>query len=162
MSDLDRIDFAILGELRNDARISNKELAARVGLAPSSCLTRVRRLVADGVLRGFHADCDPAALGIRLQAMIAVRLDSHDRAVVEALRAELLQLPEVLAVFHVAGAVDFLVHVGVRDSEHLRDLAFDALTTHRAVRHVETSLIFGHERGFAALADRLRAPTGTP
>ena len=64
---MDRIDFGIISELQNNARLSNKELAARVKLAPSSCLERTRRLTADGVLRGFHAEVDPAALGVGLQ-----------------------------------------------------------------------------------------------
>ena len=71
MSDehLDRIDFEILAQLQNDARLSNKELAARVHLAPSSCLERVRRLRRLGAITGFHATVDPEVLGIALQAM---------------------------------------------------------------------------------------------
>ena len=76
---MDGIDFGILHELQNNARLSNKELAAKVKLAPSSCLERTRRLSAQGVLRGFHADVDPAALGVGLQAMIHVRLARHSR-----------------------------------------------------------------------------------
>ena len=76
---LDRIDCTILEALQNDARLSNKELAARVGLAPSSCLERVRRLREDGILRSAHFVVDPHALGIGLQAMIAIRLHKHDR-----------------------------------------------------------------------------------
>ena len=66
---LDRIDFDILAALQNDGRLSNKELAAKVGLAPSSCLERVRALRESGVLRGFRAEVDPEALGIHLQAI---------------------------------------------------------------------------------------------
>jgi DNA-binding Lrp family transcriptional regulator len=73
---LDRIDFAILAALQNDGRLTNKELAGRVGLAPSSCLERVRRLREAGTLRGSHAEVDPAVLGIGLQALLAVRTAS--------------------------------------------------------------------------------------
>ena len=97
---LDQIDFAILENLQNNARLSNKELANRVHLAPSSCLERVRRLTGAGVFRGFHAEVDPAALGQALQAMITVRLRRHSRRDVMAFRAHLLALPEVLALFH--------------------------------------------------------------
>jgi DNA-binding Lrp family transcriptional regulator len=139
---LDRTDCEILDILQKDARLSNKELAARVGLAPSSCLARVQRLRADGVLKGAHAEVDPGALGIALQALIAVQLRQHSRAQVKAFWKHVLGLPEVLAVYHVAGAADFQVHVAVRDAHHLRDLALDAFTTRTEVAHIQTSLIF--------------------
>ena len=143
---LDRTDHAILGQLQNDARLSNKELAARVGLAPSSCLERVRRLREDGVLRGFHAEIDPAALGVGIQAMVAVRIRRHSRAMNDAFRAHLLSLPEVIATAHIAGENDYMIHVAVRDVEHLRNFTLDQLTTREEVAHVETALIFEHHR----------------
>jgi DNA-binding Lrp family transcriptional regulator len=143
---LDRIDCEILAALQNNARLSNKELAARVGLAPSSCLARVRRLQEERVLRGFHAEVDLAAFGIGLQALIAVRLRQHSRRVLERFRAHLLSIPEVVSIYHVAGRQDFLVHVAVRDADHLRDMALDKLTTRPEVAHLETSLIFEHLR----------------
>jgi DNA-binding Lrp family transcriptional regulator len=139
---LDRIDSAIVAALQKDARLSNKELAARVSLAPSSCLQRVRRLLAEGILLGFHAEVDAAALGVGLQAMISVRLTRHSRGLVRSFRAHLDSLPEVVSVHHVAGADDFLIRVAVRDVEHLRDLALDELTSREEVAHVETALIF--------------------
>lgn len=139
---LDRIDRAILLALQNEARLSNKELAAKVGLAPSSCLERVRKLKEDGVLQGFHAEVRPDAMGVGLQAMIAVRLRQHSRDLVAAFWAHAKALPEVLSLFHVTGEHDFLVHVAVRDTEHLRDLALDAFTTRPEVAHLQTSLIF--------------------
>ena len=143
---LDRTDRAILAALQQNARLTNKELAARVGLAESSCLERVRRLVASGVLRGFHADVDLRALGVGLQALVAVRLARHTRAAVESFRQSMLALREAIAVFHVAGATDFLVHVAVRDSDELRDLILRAFTSRPEVSHVETSLIYEHAR----------------
>ena len=131
--DLDRIDCDILTLLQKDARLSNKELAAGVGLAASSCLARVQRLRSLGVLRGAHAEVDPQALGIGLQALIAVQLRQHSRAQVKAFWKHALGLPEVLSVFHVAGTHDFQVHVAVRDAHHLRDLALDAFTTRSEV-----------------------------
>ncbi len=142
--DLDRTDFAILRALQASARLPNKKLAERVGVAPSTCLERVRRLVSSGVLRGFHAEVATEAMGIGLQAMIAVRLRQHSRDMVDGFRRYALGLREVLAVFHVAGATDFLVHVAVRDSNHLRDLAMDAFTTRPEVARLETNLIFEH------------------
>src|ERR1700756_3121592 len=77
--DLDDIDRHIVRELARDARMANNALAERVGIAPSTCLGRVRSLRERGVIRGYHADVDQAALGRPLQAMIAVRLQSHAR-----------------------------------------------------------------------------------
>jgi DNA-binding Lrp family transcriptional regulator len=145
---LDRIDLRILTELQKDARLSNKELAARVDLAPSSCLERVRRLRSEGVLRGFHAEVDPRALGIGLQALIAVRLARHSRRRSDALRDRLCELPETLAVFHLAGRNDFLVQVAVHDVEHLRRFTLGEITDRDEVAHVETSLIFEEKRGW--------------
>ena len=144
---LDRIDCDILAILQKDARLSNKELASAVGLAPSSCLARVQRLRAEGVLLGAHAEVDPQALGVGLQALIAVQLRQHSRAQVKAFWKHALGLPEVLSVFHVAGTHDFQVHVAVRDAHHLRDLALDAFTTRAEVAHIQTSLIFEWAKG---------------
>lgn len=141
-SALDRIDRAILAELQNDIRLTNKELAARIGLAPSSCLQRVRWLRETGTLRGARAEVDPLALGIRLQALVAVQLRHQARSEVDAFRKHALALRETVSVFHVAGAVDFLVHVAVRDTDHLRDLALDGFTARVEVARIETSLIF--------------------
>lgn len=151
---LDRIDRAILVALQQNARLSNKELSARVGLAESSCHERVKRLVGAGVLRGFHAEVDPRALGVGLQALVAVRLARHTSAAVESFRHAMLGLAEAIAVFHVAGANDFLVHVAVRDSDELRDLILRAFTARPEVVHVETSLIYEHARnaGFGGRA----------
>ena len=143
-TDLDQQDVMILATLKRDARISNKDLASAVGLAPSTCLERVRRLVEIGAIHGFHADIDLAMLGFGLQAMIAVRLQRHSRKIVASFHEYVLGLTEVRAVYHVAGADDFLVHVAVRDADHLRDLALDAFTTRSEVAHIETRLIFEH------------------
>jgi len=145
--ELDRIDCVIIELLQNDARLTNKELAAAVGLAPSSCLARVQRLKQEGVLKGAHVEVDPEALGVGLQALIAVQLRQHSRDQVKAFWKHVMGLPEVLAVFHVAGTHDFQVHVAVRDAHHLRDLAQDAFTTRREVSHIQTSLIFEWAKG---------------
>ena len=143
--ELDRIDFAILAILQKNGRISNKRLSERVGLAPSSCLERVRRLVRNGVVRGFRAEVEPASLGVGLQAIIGVRLRQHSRELVDTFRDYVLGLPEVRYVYHVAGADDFLIHVAVQDSDQLRDLALDAFTTRPEVDRIETRLIFEHQ-----------------
>jgi len=144
--ELDSIDFALLEALQDDARLSNKELAAKVGLAPSSCLSRVARLLKSGVLRSFHAEVDVRALGVGLQALIAVRLRQHSQELVSQFRQHLLSFPEVLAVYQVTGPNDFFVHVAVRDVDHLRNVSIEAFTARSEMDHMETALIFEHVR----------------
>lgn len=147
---LDATDRAILRLLALDARMPNNAIAEAVGVAPSTCHGRIRALRERGVIRGFHADIDPAALGLGLQAMIAVRLGAHNRDQIDAFVRDVPRLPGVVGVFHVAGADDYLLHIAVRDSDALRDFVLDHLTGHPAVRHTETSLIFAHLPGTVA------------
>lgn len=146
MPALDRIDIEIIRQLRNNARLSNKELAAIVGLAPSSALVRVRGLQGAGVLKGYHAEVDTKALGVGLQAMISIRLQRHSKSDVEAFRDHAMALPEVRELYHLAGANDFLVQVWVRDPEHLRELIMSSFTAREEVAHLETGLIFEHRQ----------------
>ena len=144
---LDDTDLAILEALSDDARLPNNRLAERLGIAPSTCLARVRALRRSGVLRGFHADVDLAALGRPLQAMVAVRLTVHHREEIEDFNRVVRDLPGVLSVFHVAGVNDYLVWVAAVDAQDLREFVVDHLATHRSVAHAETSLIYEHRRG---------------
>ena len=139
---MDRIDDAILACLQNDGRMSNKELAAAVGLAPSSCFERVRRLQEKKIITGFRAELDPGALGIGLQAFVAVRLAQHSRDSFDTFLEHVIKLPEVIAVYHLAGQEDFIVHVAVRDAEHLRNLNLDGFTTRAEVSRLNTSLVY--------------------
>ena len=93
-------------------------------------------------MTGYHADVDAASIGIGLQAMVSVRLTRHSRATVESFRDRMLERKEVIAVYHVAGAKDFLVHVAARDSDHLRRIAMEAFTASPEVANIETGLIF--------------------
>jgi DNA-binding Lrp family transcriptional regulator len=146
MMKFDRTDDRIIAELQNNSRLSNKELAGRVGIAPSTCLERVRRLEVKGVFLGFHAEVAPEALGVGLQAIISIRLAVHLRDKIEDFRRHLLSLSEVSAYYHVAGANDFMVHAAVRDTAHLRTLLMSEFTTRSEIAHIETSLIFEHAR----------------
>ena len=141
---LDSIDLAILASLFEDARTTNKEIAKRVGLAPSSCLERIKRLQADDIIQGASLQVDLNALGGHIQAMISIRLSDHNRLAVDAFVADLLPLPEVLSLFHMGGNIDFLLHVSVADSSHLRDFVFDQLTARPEVNHVESALVYEH------------------
>jgi DNA-binding Lrp family transcriptional regulator len=147
---LDRIDATLVGLLQQNARWTNKELAARVGLAESSTLARVRRLEERGILRGYHAAVAPWALGIGLEAFIAIRLTRHARDIVERFRDHCRTLPNVLAAYNIGGTDDFLVHVGVADAEALRELILTGISTRPEVAHIETHLLFDRVAGPAA------------
>jgi DNA-binding Lrp family transcriptional regulator len=141
---LDETDRRILRLLERDARVPNNALAAAVGIAPSTCLGRVRAMREAGVIRGFHAEIDPAALGRGLQAMIAVRMQSGARAELSSFAERIAARPEVRDVYFVAGADDFLLHVAVRDTAMLRAFVVDQLSARPEVALTETSLIFEH------------------
>ena len=134
----------MIGLLQKNARLSNKQLAAQLDIAPSTCLVRLRRLVEAGVFVGFHADADPTALGIGLQAIVAVRLQRHSADSVAAFRRHVLELPEVVRLFHMSGRSDFLLHVAVIDADHLQELALEGLASRPEVDRIETSVIFEH------------------
>jgi DNA-binding Lrp family transcriptional regulator len=143
---VDEVDRRILAHLAADARIANNALAQAVGIAPSTCLGRVRALRESGVIRGYHADIDPAAVGRPLQAMIAVRLQAHARGHMTEFVAKVAQLPEVLNVFFLGGADDFLVHIAAAGTETLRHFVVVNLSGNPDVALTETNLIFEHVR----------------
>ncbi len=140
------MDRAILHELAVDARIPNNALAERVGIAASTCLGRVRALRATGVIRGFHADVEPSALGRDLQAMISIKLAAHARGSMGPFVARISRQPEVLDVYFVAGANDYLLHVAVGSTGELRDFVARHLNCDPDVALTETNLIFEHTR----------------
>jgi len=144
---LDEVDRAILRALARDSRQPNSSIAEQVGIAPSTCHGRIAALRERGVIRGFHTEIDLAALGLGLQALIAVRLRSHTRPQIDVFVRDISTLPGVVSVFHVAGVDDYLLHVAMSDSDALRDFVLDHLTSHPAVQHTETSLIFERRYG---------------
>ena len=145
---LDAVDRAILRALTADARIPNNALADLVGVAPSTCLGRVRALRERGVIRGFYTDIDPASVGRAIQAMISVRMQSHARTRLAEFAETVAELPEVLNVFFLAGADDFLLHVAARDTENLRDFVV-RFSGNADIALTETNLIFEHIRSSA-------------
>lgn len=145
-ADLDRTDIGILRLLQNNARLSVKEIAAGIGLAPSSTHERIRRLRESGVLLGTHTEVDPKALGVGLEALFMIELSKHKRGAVDAFMDDLVDVPEVRSAWLVSGRYDVVVHVVVRDTRHLKDLALDRLTNRPGVTRIETSLIFDARR----------------
>ncbi|HPG76537.1 MAG TPA: Lrp/AsnC family transcriptional regulator, partial [Rhodoglobus sp.] len=144
MRSLDATDRALLRALSANARVTGSELAAMAGIAQSTVALRLRRLQHDGYLKGSHADIDLAALGVTLQALIAVKLVKHVRTEVDAFRQAAPTWPGVLALFHMGGADDYLLHVASRSAEDLRQFVLTYLAGHPAVAHTETNLIFEH------------------
>lgn len=149
---VDATDLAILHALAADGRLPNNALAERVGIAPSTCLARVRVLRESKAIRGVHADVDPAAIGLPLQAMIAVRVQAGSRDQLLGFADRIRRRPEVRSVYFLAGADDFLVHVAAADPRALRTFVVDQLSAHPEVALTETNLIFEHLRG-AGLPD---------
>jgi DNA-binding Lrp family transcriptional regulator len=146
ITELDATDRALLLELQKDARQTNKALAAKVGVAPSTCLERVRELRAEGVIRGFRADVDPAAIGRGMEAILSIQQRVAERNAIERLLAHTASLPETVRVMALTGTTDFIVHVAVRDMEHLRDLVW-SLTERREVARLQSSLVFARAEG---------------
>ena len=145
---LDRMDIAILGLLQNDARLSVKEIAAEIGLAPSSTHERIKRMRDASVLLGTHVEVDPKALGIGLEAVFMIELSKHQRSTVDRFMDDVVKVPEVRFAFLVTGRYDLMVHVVVRDTQHLKDLALDQFTNRPGVTRIETSIVFEARRRY--------------
>ena len=143
---MDDIDAAIVAHLQTEARQTNRELARAVGIAPSTCLERVRSLRERGIITGFHAEVDLAALNRGVQALLHVQVRPLSRTVIEGFKAYAMTLPEVLSVFVVAGGDDFLVHVGVPDVDSLHAFLMDKFSGRREIAGFRSSVIYQHTR----------------
>ncbi|BBY21447.1 Lrp/AsnC family transcriptional regulator [Mycobacterium stomatepiae] len=150
-ADLDAVDRRILSLLHADARMTNNALAEAVGIAASTCHGRVRRLVDLGVIRGFYTDINPVAAGMPLQAMISVTLQSNARGNIRSFIHQIRGRRQVMDVYFLAGADDFILHVAARDTEDLRSFVVENLNADADVAGTQTSLIFEHLRGAAPI-----------
>ncbi|MGW4093650.1 Lrp/AsnC family transcriptional regulator [Nocardia sp. NPDC004718] len=143
---MDELDSALLRLLQLDGRRTNRDMAQELGIAPSTCLERIRSLRERGVLLGYHAEVDLPSLGRGLQAIIAVRIRPPTRAVIEQFQAFVTRMPEVIEIFTLTGTDDFLLHVAVRDTDHLHSVVLDKLTERKELADVRTSVVYGHLR----------------
>jgi DNA-binding Lrp family transcriptional regulator len=141
---MDELDSAIIQHLQQDARQSNRDIARKVGIAPSTCLERIRLLRRRGIIRGYHADIDLGALNRGVQAIVATQVRPLRRDVVESFEQSVARLPEVLAVYTIAGSDDFLVHVTAQDIDHLHAFLLDRFTSRREIVGFRTSIIYQH------------------
>jgi DNA-binding Lrp family transcriptional regulator len=112
---MDSLDRAILRQLQDDGRLSNVDLATRMGLSPSPCLRRVRHLEQAGVITGYHADVDPDAVGRGFQVVVHADIISKDRTAIEAFETQIRELDEVLECHRMFGLPDYLIRVAVAD-----------------------------------------------
>lgn len=159
---LDELDTAIVRELQADARRTNRDVAAAVGVSPTTTLDRTRALRDRGVITGASLDVDLAAIGRGVQALIAVRIRPPSRRTIEAFKDWVSALPETLGVFVTAGTEDFLIHVAVADNDELYAFVIDRLTGRAEIADVRTSVVYEHVRNrqIVPRARRRRAATG--
>ncbi len=141
---MDELDTAIVRHLQADGRLSNRALAEKLGIAPSTCLERTRLLRSRGVIRGYRAEVDLRALNRSVQAMVFTQVRPLRRDVVAAFEQSVTRLPEVVSVYTMAGSDDFLVHVTAQDIDHLHAFLLDQFTDRREIVGFRTSIIFQH------------------
>lgn len=138
---LDSTDQRILSELQRDGRATMADLAPRVGLTPTPCLRRVKRLEADGVIKGYAAIVEPAKVGRQLQAFVEVKLKDHADATVQAFRKSLQDREEVVACYFLTGEIDFLLHVMVPDLETFSRFSLKILLKLPGVKDSRSSFV---------------------
>ena len=141
MIELDRTGNRILHELVTDGRMTNIELAERVGLSPSACLRRVQELERSGVIRGYRAVLDRAALGIGFTAYIAVGLSDHTKESQEAFERSIVQSPEVIECHNITGVFEYLLRVEVSDLAVYKVFHTDVLGTLPQVSSITTYVV---------------------
>ena len=138
---LDRIHDRILHELTIDGRISNAELAERVGLSPSACLRRVQELERSEVIKGYRAILDRAALGMGFTAFIAVGLSDHTKASQKAFEKSIVTSPEVSECHNITGAFEYLLRVEATDLSAYKTFHTEVLGTLPQVNSITTYVV---------------------
>ncbi|MES9947319.1 MAG: AsnC family transcriptional regulator [gamma proteobacterium symbiont of Ctena orbiculata] len=139
---LDRFDRRILEELQRDGRISNQDLAERIGLSPSPCLRRVRALEESGIITGYRALLDANKLELDLMALIHISMDRHTPERFENFERKIMSLPEVLECLLITGQdADYQVKVVVRDMEAYQILLLNKITRIEGVTGVHSSFV---------------------
>ncbi|WP_095110471.1 Lrp/AsnC family transcriptional regulator [Pseudomonas sp. Irchel 3E20] len=138
---MDRTDRKILAELQKDGRLSVTELAERVGLSLSPCHRRVRALEEAGVLLGYRAQLDPAALGLNFSAMVFVTLREGDRPAVEAFETALLDIAQIITAQRLFGEPDYLLQVVAQDLPAFQRLYDERLSTLPNVQRLTSTLV---------------------
>jgi Lrp/AsnC family transcriptional regulator, leucine-responsive regulatory protein len=143
MVKIDGLNRRILQELVRDGRLSNLELAERVGLSPSACLRRVQELERSGVIRGYRAVLDPASTGVGFTAYMAVGLKDHTKAAQEAFERSIARSPEVRECHNVTGTVEYLLRVEAADLAAYKVFHTDVLGTLPQVHSITSYVVMG-------------------
>lgn len=138
---LDRTDLRLLALLQTQGRASNAELAAQINLSPSACLRRTQRLEAAGVISGYGARLEARALGLGLQAFVRVQLKHHDQPAIDRFAAAVASWDEVVACHALAGDMDYLLQILVRDLDHFSRFLLDKLLASSGVADVNSSFV---------------------
>jgi Lrp/AsnC family leucine-responsive transcriptional regulator len=141
MPSLDGFDRKILTVLIDNARMSNVEIAKSVGLSEAPCSRRIRRLECEGVIRGYHADLDPAAVGLGFIAFVTLVLDYVTAATADEFAEAMRAIPEVVSCHIVSGGYDALLHVAAKDSQTYSEIVFDKLRRIPGVKDVRSSFV---------------------
>jgi DNA-binding Lrp family transcriptional regulator len=136
----DEIDLKLLSELQADGRITNVELASKVGLTAPPCLRRVRTLEQSGAIRSYHADIDPSALGFTIMVFAMVSLKSQAEDDLRAFEAHVRSLPEVRECHMLNGEIDFILKIVSHDLQTFQEFLTSKLTSASNVSSVKTSL----------------------
>lgn len=148
---LDDVDLRILEVLQHDGRVTNADLARRVDLSPPAVLARVRRLQEQGYIRGFAALLDRERVGYDMLCFVSVTLLAHGAQPVDAFRAAIADMPEVLECHHVTGEYDYLLKVAVRNRKALERFVLDRLTPVPGIARIHTSLVLREIKSTTAL-----------
>ena len=138
-STLDAIDRRILREVVRDGRITNAQLAERVGLSPSPCWQRTRRLEEEGFIRGYTALLDRERLGVPETVLIEVTLDRHDDSVLATFGRQMAEMPEVIEVWLVTGEYDYVIKVAVNGTRGYEEFLRTRLYRVPGIRHSRSS-----------------------
>ena len=139
---LDRYDWQILRVLQQDGRISNQDLAERIGLSPSPCLRRVRALEESGLITGYRALLDARKLGLSLMALIHISMDRHTPERFTSFDAAMAEIPELLECLLITGQdADYQLKVVVRDMDAYQELLLDRITRIAGVTGVHSSFV---------------------
>ncbi|CAM1347134.1 MULTISPECIES: Lrp/AsnC family transcriptional regulator [Tenacibaculum] len=142
---LDQKDIQILSLLQKNARLSNKEIAAELEIAASTCHERLKRLTRDGFFKSFNANLNLNKLEFNIEVMISIQLNKHEREVINSFIKNVRKINGVIKLYHMAGKTDFMLHVAVCNSNELRSLILDELTKFNYIGHIESSMIYFHD-----------------
>ncbi len=140
--EIDRFDRQVLQVLQQEGRITNQELADRIGLSPSPCLRRVRTLEESGVITGYRALVDAKALGLSLMALIQISMDQHTPERFNHFETAIKEIPEVLECLMITGqSADYQLKVVAKDMESYQELLLNRITRIKGVAGVLSSFV---------------------